>query len=462
MDADVAEASPIGGHVSAGLISARLERLPTSRWHTRMRILVGSATFFDAFDVLAIAYVIPSLIGAWHITSPQIGAMLSIGFAGQAVGAIGFGWLAEKIGRISAIRLCIGVFAVMSLGCALSQDYSQLLVCRFLQGIGLGGEVPIAAAYISEISRSSHRGRFFLFYEVIYPVGLLAVGIVASYVVPTFGWRWLFGLGCIPIVLAAVLQRTCLESPRWLASKGRLVEAERVVEQLEFYASRDGTVALPPIPPVEPALVRRPSSFSELFDATYRVRTFVVWALWALSFLVTFGLVVWMPTIYSTVYHLPLAEALRLSLLTTLAGLLGSITVALLIDVTGRRPIFIFAFILCAASLLLLTFLGGSSLTSVVALGSLAYFGSNITSLALYLYTSEIYPTRIRALGASVGTFWLRVASIAGPYAVGFVLPLYGVSGVFLMFGLIAVLGSLVAGFGMIETRNRLLEEIAP
>jgi len=449
-------------NMSQEAIAARLERLPISRWHTKMRIVVGTATFFDAFDVLSIAYVAPVLIGEWHLAPSQIGALLSIGFAGQAVGAIGFGGLAERVGRISAIRLCIAIFAVMGLACAFAQDYAQLCAFRFVQGVGLGGEVPIAAAYISEISRSERRGRFFLLYEVIYPVGLLAVGIVASWVVPNLGWRWLFAFGAAPIVLVFTLQHICVESPRWLASKGRLEEAERVVGRLESFVSKEGTLPLPPMPPLTPVAADRPTRFSELFGRVYRTRTFVAWALWATSFLVTFGLVIWMPTIYRTVYKLPLEQSLRLSLFMTLAGLLGSVAVAFLIDLTGRRFIFTAAFLLSAVPLLVLAMIGGESLASVVVLGALAYFGANMTSLGLYLYTSEIYPTRMRALGASLGSFWLRIASILSPYIVGFVLPAYGVSGVFLMFGCFALVGGVVAAVGMTETRNRILEEIAP
>ena len=453
MDALVAEP------MTQELIAARLERLPASRWHVKMRVIVGTATFFDAFDVLSIAYVAPVLIGLWHLAPRQIGTLLAIGFAGQAVGAIGFGWLAERIGRIAAMRLCIAVFALMGLACALAQNYGQLSLFRFIQGIGLGGEVPIAAAYISEISRSAHRGRFFLLYEVIYPVGLLVVGIIASWVVPHVGWRWLFVLGAVPMLLALGMQRLCHESPRWLAARGRLEEADGVLGHVERIVARGGT--LPPVPPTVPVAARR-TRLAELFGAVYRGRTFVVWVLWAASFLVTFGLVVWMPTIYRTVYGLSLEQSLRLSLFTTLAGLLGSLTVALLVDVTGRRSIFIAAFFGSAAALLGLGAIAGASLTAVVGLGALGYFGANITSLGLYLYTSEIYPTRMRALGASLGTFWLRIASIIGPYAVGFVLPAYGPRGVFVMFGGIALLGGAVAALGMIETKDRVLEEIAP
>ena len=81
------------------LIAARLERLPPSPWHVKMRCIVGVATFFDAFDSLTIAYILPVLIGPWHIGPSDIGLLISIGFAGQAVGALTAGWVADRIGR---------------------------------------------------------------------------------------------------------------------------------------------------------------------------------------------------------------------------------------------------------------------------------------------------------------------------------------------------------------------------
>src|SRR3954468_4457786 len=114
-----------GSAVSEQSIAARLERLPVSPWHVKMRVILGVATFFDAFDALSIAYVLPVLIGAWKIAPQQIGWLISIVFAGQAVGALLFGWLAERIGRVPVARMTIAIFAVMSLVCATADGYDQ-------------------------------------------------------------------------------------------------------------------------------------------------------------------------------------------------------------------------------------------------------------------------------------------------------------------------------------------------
>src|SRR5207302_1754633 len=142
-----------GTRASVDDIVARLEHLPTSWWQVKARIIVGVATFFDAFDALAIASVLPVIVPLWKLTPPQIGLMISAGFLEQLLGALLFGWIAERYGRMTAMVWSIALFAVMSLACAFAWDYDSLLVLRAIQGIGLGGEVPVAAVFISDWPR---------------------------------------------------------------------------------------------------------------------------------------------------------------------------------------------------------------------------------------------------------------------------------------------------------------------
>jgi len=112
-------------------IAARLERLPYSNWHVTITIVLGVAIFFDSFDSLAIAYVLPVLIRDWHIPPGSIGGLISIANFGQALGALTFGWIAERIGRVKTIRIAVALFGLMSLACAFTQNYEQLFVLPF-------------------------------------------------------------------------------------------------------------------------------------------------------------------------------------------------------------------------------------------------------------------------------------------------------------------------------------------
>ncbi len=444
-------------------IAARIERLPLSPWHLKLRVIMGIATFFDAFDALAIAYVLPVLIGMWKLAPAQIGTLIAIGFAGQLVGALLFGWLAERVGRVRAATWTIGIFSVFSVFCAFSWSYQSMLWFRFIQGLGLGGEVPIAAAYINEIAKARGRGRFFLLYECIFPVGLMAVALVATWVIPNWGWQWMFIIGALPAFLAMALRRLIPESPRWLASRGRLDEADRVMTAIEDEVSKKGAQPLPPLSGNIPAVAGGKGRWAEIFSKLYLPRTLAVWVMWFCTYLVVYGLAGWLPTIYRTVFKLPIQQALQYSLIATVAGLLGALACAYLIDRTGRRAWFTMAFFLGAIPLFIL-WMGGTRNTAadVLLYASLSYAMINTLALGLYLYTPEIYPTRVRALGSGTATAWLRVASIIGPFVVGMILPAAGLGAVFLMFGIAAVVGGIVALLFTLETRGKVLEELSP
>ena len=446
--------------VTEALIAARLERLPVSRWHLKLRAILGVATFFDAFDSLAIAFVLPALIGPWHIGPQAVGFLISIGYAGQALGAIGCGWLADRIGRIKAATAAVLVFGIMSLACAAAQNYEQLFWCRFISGIGLGGEVPIAATYISEIARARGRGRFFLLYEMVFQVGLVMVASLAAWVVPRFGWQSLFLIGGVPAIVAVFIRRGCPESPRWLAARGRLAEADEIVSGLEE-ATRQSGRPLAPVIPIDSPVRQAPMRFRELFGGPYRRRTLVVWMLWASAYLVGYGTTTWLPSLYRSGFDLPLQTALNYGIVTSVSGFTGAALCTFLIDRTGRRTWFAGAFLMSALCLATLVTIG-PTVGHVVVFASASHFAIGSIALALYLYTPELYPTRMRAIGVSAATFWLRLASICGPLVIAFIVPRFGIVGVFTLFASVAALAGVTCLIFATETRDRVLEEISP
>jgi MFS transporter, putative metabolite:H+ symporter len=206
---------------------------------------------------------------------------------------------------------------------------------------------------------------------------------------------------------------------------------------------------------------RRQASWKELFSPAYRSRTFVVRVLWAASYFVANGINTWLPTLYKTVYHLPLQEALHMPSITNVLSTCAVLVCALLVDRVGRRRWATASFVLSGSLLAVLAALGAASPWSVVVLASSAYAVMGTTTVLLYLYTPEIYPTRMRAIGTGLATSWLRVASAVAPAMVGYVLTGYGIASVFLMFALANVVG-VVAATRMTEAANRAPEEISP
>jgi putative MFS transporter len=282
--------------------------------------------------------------------------------------------------------------------------------------------------------------------------------------VPSFGWRAMFLIGGLPALLVLVLfvGNILPESPRWLVSKGRLEEAEEIIQEMET-AARADKVIVAPVPEnlTIAAPVARATSWLELFRGIYRTRTIVVWCIWITTYFVTYGINTWLPTIFRTVYKYGVADALRNGVIINLAGLAGALLCAILVDRLGRKAWFILAYTLGAAPLIAIWVRGSASPREIIALVALSFAFISGNSMLVYLYTTEIYPTRLRTLGTGAASAWLRVASAAGPAIVGFVLAGHGVGGVFLLFGIISLAGAAIS-LGTVETRQRPLEQISP
>ena len=467
---DSSRAADVRELEASGLL-ARLESVPFSRWHLRARIIVGSATFFDAFDALSLAFVLPVLVRLWHITPAEIGWLIAIGYLGQFAGALVFGGLAERYGRVRSVAGATALMSVMSLACALSGNFATLLTLRLVQGIGVGGEMPVAAVYINELSKARGRGRFFLLYELIFPIGLMMTGQIGALLVPALGWQVMFLIGGVPGLLVTALLLRLPESPRWLIGKGRLAEADGVIREIETatpgFGIRDsglGSESRFESPMSDESRIPNPESRSgaiELLAPLYRGRTFIIWTLWACAYFITNGLNNWMPTLYSSVYHLSLGQALRAGTLNNIAQVVILIACAFAIDRIGRRAWTAAGFIAGAALLAMLGTFASHSVTAVIVLVTISYGIVGSVNAVLYLYTPEIYPTRVRAIGTGAATCWLRLASAAGPVLVGYLVAARGTGAVFLMFAAAGVIGA-VAALGMLETRNRRLEDLAP
>jgi MFS transporter, putative metabolite:H+ symporter len=438
----------------------RMEQVPFSRWHRRARLIMGSATFFDAFNALSLAFALPTLMRLWHISPKQSGLLISASYVGQLAGALVFSALAEKVGRIRGTTAAIAIMSVMSFVCAMAGNFSTLLACRFVQGIGVGGEMPVAATYISELSRAHGRGRFFLLYEMIFPLGLMVTGQIGAWLVPAFGWKFIFLLGGVPGLLITFLVARLPESPRWLISKGRIREAEAIVEQIEASTERRVPAAATSAT-ASTASLMQPGSWSELLSKIYRGRTLIAWTLWASAFFIANSLNNWMPSLYNTVYHLSLQQSLRAASMTNVAQVAVLFVCAFSIDRIGRRNWTVAAFVLGGGMLALLGIMGAQKVWSVMILSTLGYGIIGSINAVLYLYTPEIYPTRMRAIGTGLATSWLRIASAVGPALVGFMVDAKGIHSVFLMFAGVSIIGAFAATC-MVETSDRSLEEIAP
>jgi putative MFS transporter len=442
-------------------IIARLERLPISRELTVARIVIGSATFFDAYTVLAIAYAMPVLAQEWNLTPGQIGAIISAGYVGQIFGALFFGWLAERIGRLNVLLITVVVFTSMDFACLFAWDATSMMAFRFFQGIGTGGEVPVASAYMNEFVSAKRRGRFFLLYEVLFLFGLLSAGLIGYFLVPIYGWQAMFIVGLAPAILTIPMRWFMIESPRWLLSVGRAQQASDVVTRMENGLLRRGISLDTPSAAVRP-LDKARSDVRELFKGIYLPRTVMLVALWVCSYMVANGLITWLPTLYRQIFQLPLQTSLAYGFATSACGCAAALLCALYIDKVGRKVWYTLAFFLAAVPMVILAALGATSAQEVLIFATAGYAIIQTVTFSLYLYSAELYPTRLRAIGAGFGSAWLRIASSIGPLLVGWVVGNYSINYVFLVFGIVLAFGGIICLLFAIETKGRVLEELSP
>ncbi|MFD5140055.1 MFS transporter [Streptomyces sp. NPDC058378] len=450
----------VAGKPALGSIAARLERLPHSRWHVKVRFLIGAVTFFEAFDQLLAASALPVLMKEWNLSTGQATFAVTSASIGMLLGALAAGWLGDRIGRVRTVALGVAVTGLASLAVTFSGTIEMFSLFRFLQGLGIGGVVPVAATYINEIARSDKRGRFVLLYEMIFPAGLAAATLLAVWVIPAFGWRAMFLVGALPVVIGAMLPRHVEESPRWLLSRGRTAEAEAAIARIEAEVARATAEELPaPVPSADPPNEPK-GTLTDLFRGRYLRRTAVLSGLWFVAYYVNHGISTWLPSLYTKEFGLDLTTALVYTLVSNVTGLLGTFVVAMLIDRIGRRPALIGAFVGTVLSLTVLALAGATSGGQVALFASCTTFFLYAINAGLYLYSPELYPTSNRAKGAAFGGLWNRFGVILGPVAVGAVIGAGGgLALVFAQLAMVGAVGAVIAWFA-VETKGRTLEEL--
>ncbi len=316
--------------------------------------------------------------------------------------------------------------------------------------------MPISTSLIG----SKGRGRFFLLYEVMFLLGLVGAGLIGYFMVPVYGWKAMFVVGLIPAIVMIPLRWFLHESPRWLAANGRYEEADRIVTKLENSARAAGKEL--PEPKVVAASVRRGSDWRELFQGIYLKRTLSIWAMWFCAYMVANGTITWLPTLYRQTFNLPLETSIFYGFVTSVGGVIAAVICALLIDKVGRKRWYTGALLIAPIPLAILAWLGATSATQVLILAGLAYAIVQTVTFSLYLYSAEIYPTRLRAIGTGTGSAWLRLGSSAGPISVGWVMSSMGIQYVFGAFAAILLVGALVTAVFAVETKGKVLEELSP
>lgn len=444
-------------------ISQRLDKLPFTRKHARVLTGSGVGWALDAMDVGLISFILAALTAQWGITKGEAGWIASAGFIGMAIGASLGGLLADRLGRRHVFALTLLVYGVATGASALAGSVAVLIVLRVLVGLGLGAELPVASTYVGEFAPSRIRGRMIVILEAFWAVGWTASALIGYFVIPASdaGWRWAFAIGALPAVYAIVVRWRLPESPRWLATRGRLAEADRAVAEFEAAA---GLAPLPAKPAdggdsaaATTAVVGRSAGarLAALWSSEFRLRTASLWIVWACVNFAYYGAFIWIPSILHA-NGFDLVKSFGFTLIITLAQLPGYAVAAWLIEVWGRRVTL--AVFLAGSALSAFAFGNATTAGAIIAAGcALSFFNLGAWG-ALYAVTPEIYPTSLRGTGAGAAATVGRLAAIVAPLMVPVLLDAGGSTLTFAVFGAFFAIAC-VAAWGVKELRGVALDD---
>ena len=225
----------------------RLNALPVSSFHYKLLVVAGIGWVFDSMDTGLIAFVLPLLIKEWGLSATQAGMLGSIGLVGMALGAVAAGTLADRVGRKTVFSVTIVLYSLATGLCAVAPNYELLVLFRFLVGLGLGGELPVAATLVTEYVPGRARGRFMVLLESFWAVGWLLAALIAYFIIPVTGWRTAFLIGALPALYTMVIRMHLPESVRYLLKKGKIEEARKIVSSLEERRSTGTALYLVPV-----------------------------------------------------------------------------------------------------------------------------------------------------------------------------------------------------------------------
>lgn len=438
------------------MVLDRLEALPVGKFHYKLLGVTGLGWLFDSMDTGLIAFILPVLAKEWQLAPGQMGLLGSIGLIGMALGAVISGTVADHIGRKKVFTITVLLYSIATAFCAMSWDYTSLLIFRFLVGFGLGGELPVAATLVSEYAPAQVRGKFIVLLESFWALGWIVAACIAYFFIPVYGWRMAFWLGAAPAVYVFLIRLHMPESVRFLLSKGRIQEARAIVVDLEQRLH----VPVKPFGNEREVLPKQEDvSFSTLWKKPFLSRTIMLWLVWFGINYSYYGIFMWLPSIVFQ-QGFTVVKTFEYVLVMTIAQLPGYYSAAWLVDRLGRKYT-LSVYLLCSG---IASYFFGSATSAATLMmwGAIMSFFNLGAWGVLYTYTPEMYPTAIRALGSGWAAGFGRFGGMAAPILVGMMLGnALGTVAVFYMFAFVFIaVAAVVMGLG-IESKQKNLESLS-
>ena len=473
-------AKPASGPVRS-LVPRRMDRLPWTRFHWQVIIGLGVSWILDGLEI-QIASTVGTVLTdrqTLHLTTGDVGTLGSVYLFGEVVGALLFGRITDMIGRKKMFMVCLGLYLVASGLGGFSFNLYSLLVCRFLAGMGIGGEYTAINSAIDELIPSRYRGRVDIAVNGTYWAGamigaLSSIFLLNPHLLPVnIGWRIGFFIGPVLGLVIIFVRRSIPESPRWLMTHGREEEAEKIVDEIEERVRREG-VQLDPVSESKALEIHPTDSVSYVQIAKTMLRQYP-----SRSFL-GFSMMVTQAFLYNAIfftyalvlqhfYHIP-SDRIGVYFFPFAAGnLAGPLLLGHLFDTIGRRKMILLTYggsgILLAISAVLFS-AGALNAVTQTAFWCVIFFFASAGASSAYLTVSEIFPLELRAQAIS---FFFAISQLAGGVAAPRLFASLIGNGTsrgpltigYLIGAGIMMLGGLIAWFFGVDAEGKPLEDIA-
>lgn len=396
-------------------IDEALDRAGAGTYQKRLIGIFGLVWTADAMQVLAVGFTAASIAATFGLTVPQALQTGTLFFLGMLVGAIGFGRLADRIGRRNVLIVTVLADAIFGTLSIFAPDFTILLLLRFLTGAAVGGTLPVDYAMMAEFLPARNRGRWLVMLEGFWATGTLIVALAAwvlSLLEVEDAWRYIFAVTALPALIGFGLRFLVPESPLYLMRTGRSDEAKSIIDQILV---TNGKQMLPASQQLaQPA----PVPEVKIFSGPLRRRSILILAVWFLVSISYYGVFVWMPPKLAG-EGFGFVRGYGFLVLIALAQLPGYALAAYGVEKWGRRPTLVGFCLLSAAGCFLFVVASGSILIGAsLLIMSFALLG---TWGALYAFTPELYPTASRATGMGAAGAMARFGGLIAPSAMAFV-----------------------------------------
>ncbi|MEA3120113.1 MAG: transporter, putative metabolite:H+ symporter [Paraburkholderia sp.] len=462
-------------HQKSAEIAARFDRLPPSRTVWTMVILISLGGVFEFYDLFFTAYVAPGMVQSGLFKPESLGFFAALAplavagfgtfvfstFAGLWVGALVFGFVADRFGRRFIFTWSLVWYVVCTACMAFQHSGLTINLWRFAAGIGIGVELVTIDSYISELIPSRERGRAyavnqFITFSVVPVVAFLAYILKDTRPFGLEYWRVVILIGTLGAVFVWIIRRNIPESPRWLARHGRVEQAERIVADIERRVEAEKGIVLPAPQHISAEMEGR-GSLREIFGPLYLKRT-VILSIFNMAQVIGFyGFAAWVPTL---LIHrgIHVTESLGYAFIIAIANPLGPLLGTLFADKLERKTQICGGLLTMGVAIAL--FAQATQPAQLIALGVVFTLASNIMSYAYHGYQAELYPTRVRARAVGFVYSWSRIAAAFAGLAIGILLHNYGVPGVAVFIAASMLIGICLILLGP-STKGRALEAIS-